>query len=232
MNCSVLLIICGAILVAEHLKVSNAEPLPASSKTAFRTSFRDNANTFVDDVLEKLMQETGALFDPMSLEEYQTGFSQRILLVTFSCQAKLYNGFVTGLKSMHRTGDFYLTNVTNDKQILSGFVGFNNLIAGYSIRLEAIGVAFELPMMATVESANVNLELAMDRTAKKAKFTKYQLELGKIKVSLKNLGPFSWVADPITSFIVNLLRPLLSRIIQVPVRNAVEEAFSNYVPFD
>jgi len=188
---------------------------------------QENVNSYIDEALRNAIKKVGNEYDPMKLADHQTGFSHTVLFVTVSAQAKLHSGSLTGLKSLHRTSNVFLDKYAQ-MRILTGNVGFKNLNFGYTAMLEA-GVKLEVPVTATVESANIQMEAIIDTYQNTAKITKYILSIGKINVKYGNLGILSWISNPLTSFIVNIVRPVIVWAIEIPLKLAFEKELNNYI---
>ena len=52
-------------------------------------------------------------------------------------------------------------------------------------------------------------------------------DIGKLKVHFHGLGPLDWVIDSLGSFIGNLIRDWLSKVLEGPIKDAIQQMLDN-----
>ena len=52
-------------------------------------------------------------------------------------------------------------------------------------------------------------------------------DIGKLKVHFHGLGPLDWVVESLSSFIGNLIRDWLSKVLQGPLKNIIQQMLDN-----
>ena len=89
---------------------------------------------------------------------------------------KLYNGFLSGLSSVHRTADAHLAYDETEWLSVDGGLGFDQLAAGYSLKIEVFGIG---------PHVSAEIDLTGTRAEFQAQISSRTLaiELGKLKVS-------------------------------------------------
>merc|ERR1712142_1137103 len=115
-----------------------------------------NANDYADEILKNLrVKILNKGLDPLILPVKSYEFSKKILLVEVRGSAKVYDGCLKGLSTLHRTGLASMsTNETHVK--VRATIGVNDLVGSYkaaakfmnfgpqftiSIGMESVGVA-------------------------------------------------------------------------------------------
>merc|ERR1711942_250855 len=134
--------------------------LLATGLTAVSAGVIDgNANEYADEILKNLrVRIVNKGLDPLILPVKSFEFSKKILLVEVRGSAKVYDGYLKGLSSLHRTGLASMsTNETHVK--VRATIGVNDLVGSYkaaaqfmnfgpqftiSLGMESVGVAFEV----------------------------------------------------------------------------------------
>ena len=60
------------------------------------------------------------------------------------------------------------------------------------------------------------------------KLTKLKItDIGKLKVHFHGLGPLDWVIDSLGSFIGNLIRDWLSKVLAGPIKDVIQQMLDN-----
>ena len=60
------------------------------------------------------------------------------------------------------------------------------------------------------------------------KLTKLKItDIGKLKVHFHGLGPLDWVIDNLGSFIGNLIRDWLSKVLAGPIKDVIQQMLDN-----
>merc|ERR1711911_120326 len=90
-----------------------------------------NANEYADEILKNLrVRIVNKGLDPLILPVKSYEFSKKILLVEVRGSAKVYDGYLKGLSSLHRTGLASMsTNETHVK--VRATIGVNDLVGSY-----------------------------------------------------------------------------------------------------
>ncbi|KAG8181133.1 hypothetical protein JTE90_000785 [Oedothorax gibbosus] len=93
-----------------------------------------SANEYVDQILsnvQKYVRDNS--LDPMQLPDYATNFSKEVAYITFNGEAKLYDGWLAGISTLHRTDECQLK--TNRTTItVSAHLGLLDLRLAYKGR--------------------------------------------------------------------------------------------------
>merc|ERR1712212_1177483 len=118
-----------------------------------------NANDYADEILKNLrVRIINKGMDPFMLPIKSFEFSKKILLVEVRGSAKVYDGYLKGLSTIHRTGLADMTtNATHVR--VRATIGVNDLYGSYkasakfmnlgpsfgvNIRMQAVGFTFEV----------------------------------------------------------------------------------------
>ncbi|GFR13162.1 mite allergen Lep d 7, partial [Trichonephila clavata] len=90
-----------------------------------------NANEYIDQILfnvQKYVKDHH--LEPMQLPEFTSNFTKEVMYVKVSGEAKLYDGWLAGVSTIHRTDECELrTNKTTIS--VSAHLGLNNLKLAY-----------------------------------------------------------------------------------------------------
>ena len=178
-----------------------------------------NANEYFDRVLANarhLVLDNG--LDPMPLPDED--------ISVIGTGVVLHDGHLDGLSNVHRTGDAVMS-YDGEWLGISAHIGFNGFGAGYSCKIEIIGIGPDVTATATISETSIYVNAKISSQTLKIQLADFNIEdVGKIDVDISGLGIFDWLLEPLTEAIVNLLDGLVVDIINLflepLLRNAIE----------
>ncbi|CAG0888919.1 unnamed protein product [Darwinula stevensoni] len=208
---------------------------------------RSNANDYVDALLENAQEfiiENG--FDNFALPDLIEQFSEEFLWIEWHGEASLTQGFLRGLETIHRTGDATLDTSGNTITIAAN-IGFNVMEAGYRMHVDFMDIGIDLDAAVTIQDVTAyfkrsRLPRLPARSREKAtliigetlEITIDELDVtnqGIINVDFSGLGFLDFLLEALSWIVVNLFGGLIIDAIEGPIKDALENALSEILPF-
>lgn len=182
-------------------------------------SIVDTALFFIRDFINKKD------LNKMSIPDVNQNFEEKILGINTKGYLKTWNGFINGLSSIKRTGDFKMKgDIRKDNFTITGSLGFDNLIAysKYEAKYAKMGPRGHIDVQIGNMAVNFTLSGKLEDLSK---IHVYKCELkvqtlGDIKIKATGLGPINWVVSKIVTSQVNKLK---SETIDEKVQGAIKE---------
>merc|ERR1711931_536414 len=118
-----------------------------------------NANEYADQILKNLrVKILNKGLDPLILPVKAFEFSKKILLVEIRGSAKVYDGYLKGLSTLHRTGLASMsTNATHIN--VRTTIGVNDLVGSYKASAKFMNFGPSFAINLGVESIGVTFEV-------------------------------------------------------------------------
>jgi len=188
-----------------------------------------NANIFLDKLLVNARSEIKKDLDPIKLPEDKASFSKKILFVTVHGEARVYEGWLAGLSTIHRTGNAEMST-SNDEQtmMVSAHLGVSNLKGHY--RAHAKFMSLGPSASATVSVSSVSVRIGVKQSfvpGSKPQLTNFNIErIGGISIHFSGLGPLDWIINLLTNLVGNLVKGAISNAIEKPLRSLIAEKLS------
>lgn len=184
-----------------------------------------NANDYADEILKNLrvrIQNNG--LDPLILPVKSYEFSKKVLLVTVRGSAKVYDGYLKGLSTLHRTGLASMnTNATH--VTIRTTIGVNDLIGSYkasakfmnfgpsfgiNLNMESVGITFEVVQATQPGSRPLLLSFAV-------------VDLGEIKAVVdSDLHILDFFVNKFNNFVINLVKDFVVTALEIPLKKLVQ----------
>lgn len=188
-----------------------------------------NSDKFVDLILvgaRELIKDQG--LDPAELPDAIAKFSKTILGIKIWGSAKVWKGSFSGLSTITRTGPTSL-EPKDDKLHLTANIGIKNAKSGYSASAEFMSIGVKAKASVDIRDIDVFLSAQVPISpGAHLKLTELKItDIGKLKVHFHGLGPLDWVVESLGGFIGNLIRNWLSKVLQGPLKNIIQQMLDN-----
>merc|ERR1711887_440538 len=184
-----------------------------------------NANEYADEILKNLrVRILNKGLDPLILPVKSFEFSKKVLLVEVRGSAKVYDGYLKGLSTIHRTGLADMTtNATHVR--VRATIGVNDLYGSYkaSAKFMNLGPSFGLNL--AMESVGITFEVvqATQKGSRPHLLSFAIVDLGEITTEIDgNLGILDFFLNKFNNFVVNLLKDFVVTALEFPLKKLVQ----------
>lgn len=194
-----------------------------------------NANEFIDHMIS-MARPTLAEKDPLTLPEARHGFEKKILGITVHGEAKIYDGFLAGIQTIHRTGDSEMNQSPDMTSLqISAHMGMSNLHGHYRMHAKFmnIGPTGEVSLKVSMVSCEIKVKVDLSTGKPKAVLETFDItHIGKIDVYFDGLGPLDWLINPLGGWIINLVKHKIADAIEGPVKAIIQSKMDSIdMPF-
>jgi len=143
-----------------------------------------------------------------------------------NAQLEVYNGELTGLSSLHRTGTATMDRVA-DWAFLYANIGVKEIKAHYTGSLEVGNTGPVVEIDASIAEIAVYLVARADVYEWKFDFDQFEItEFGHIDVTVDGLGLFDYMLGPITEAVANSLHDTIVNLLETTVKEAIQQALN------
>jgi len=194
----------------------------------FTNGLCQNMNSYVDEVLANLIQVEGHNLDPFSLPNLSTGFSKKVVFVNVHGSANLNSGYVNGLRSIHRAGDFSLNHVGDEKYQLVGDIGVRQLYCQYRANAGFMGINVGATLKANVGFIRIRTTVAVDLASNSKQITNFDLNMSGMDIKVDGLGPLDWILNTVVGFARGRIQDLIQDKLRGPVRDALQNELNKF----
>ncbi|PRD31993.1 UNVERIFIED_CONTAM: Zan [Trichonephila clavipes] len=186
-------------------------------------------NKFIDDLLHDMLEENGHEYDPYRLEDSVVGFSKKVAFVNVSGEAKLHNGYITGLNSLHRP-EHCTVEDEDGKLLVKADLGAGVLDFYYDGTVKFMNFGPTITLHAELAYLEIHMEFTVDsKTGRDGELKKFVIDDMKgMKMSITGLGPMNWAANYIIGGVTSIFQGFLRNFMQKKVRNHIAERLPRY----
>lgn len=191
--------------------------------------FDDTANNYVDRLMENLrphIQQNN--LDPIGIPDQRADFSKKVLLITISGSARIFNGRAFGLSTIHRAGNCDIsaegTNVA-----VGCVIGIDGIRGNFDARAEFMSIGVNAGIAFVVPRIRVSIRVAANLTpGSKPSLQHFSIvEVAAIGVSVSGLGPLDWILTPVANIVVNAVKHHIVAAIESPIRQELSNVLGN-----
>ncbi|XP_050733517.1 uncharacterized protein LOC127007045 [Eriocheir sinensis] len=190
----------------------------------------ESLNHYMDlvmDNLQVIIMENG--LDPVALPNTSMGFSDVVLGVEWHGEASLYDGWLRGLATIHRSvdADFIRNSEGRILGIQTG-LAIGDMEAHYVCLAKFMDLGPIVNVFVEVHGADVYFEAVLDPV--ECKFRAEVLEvtdLGKINVTIEDLGALGWIIASLIDFVMIFIGGFISNIVETVIKDLTNSALDN-----
>merc|ERR1712168_1227976 len=189
-----------------------------------------NANEYADVILKNLrVRIVNKGLDPLILPVKSFEFSKKILLVEVRGSAKVYDGYLKGLSTLHRTGLASMsTNATHIN--VRTTIGVNDLVGSYKASAKFMNFGPQFNILLGMESVGVAFEVvqATQKGSKPQLLSFAIVDLGEIKAEIDgNLAILDFFVNKFNNFVINLVKNFVVTALELPLKKLVQNVLDN-----
>lgn len=183
-----------------------------------------NANAYLDEVLAELRQvlyQTPGI-DPKTLPDAYTEIS--------GGHAAIYNGWLIGLSSIHRSADATL-DYGGRYITFNGSAGYSNMQAGYKVQVEVWGTGVNAEAFALIRSLDFFFSFKIDVLSGEVTVNDFNIyNIGQIDIEINGLAPFDWAFEAIAELIIRTIKDDLAETISTVILELLRQAVESNPP--
>jgi len=189
-----------------------------------------DANDYADEILKNLrvaMMNTG--LDPLMLPIKSFEFTKKVLGMELRGSAKVYDGSLKGLSTIHRTGLASMTKADNSTTIRAT-VGVNGLVGKYkaSAKFMNIGPAFGVNIL--TESVGITFEVEKPKAegARPTLLNFAIVDLGQITTEIDgNLNILNFILNKFNNFVISIVKDTVALALGPPIKLLLQEILNS-----
>jgi len=185
-----------------------------------------NANEYADEILKNLrvaMINTG--LDPLMLPIKSLEFSKKVLGMELRGSAKVYDGYLKGLSTIHRTGLASMTQGANGTRIRAT-VGVNDLAGSYkaSAKFMNIGPSFGVKIRMQAVGFTFEVEKPLAKDARPTLLNFAIVDLGAIETEIDgDLNILNFILNKFNNFVISIVKDVVALALGPPMKIILQE---------
>ncbi|GIY34241.1 uncharacterized protein CDAR_33111 [Caerostris darwini] len=184
---------------------------------------------YIDDLLDEMIEQNGHEYDPYILEDSVIGFSKKIVFVNVSGEAKLHNGYITGLKSLHRP-EHCSVEEEDGELLVKADLGAGVLNFHYDGTVKFMNFGPTITVHGELHYLETHMEFTVDaKTGRNGELKKFVIDDMKgMKITVTGLGPMNWAMNYIISGVTTIFQGFIRNFMQKKIRSHIAERLPNY----
>ncbi|XP_013775127.1 uncharacterized protein LOC106459993 [Limulus polyphemus] len=215
--------------ILEEIRESLREELNTQLHHIPEGFINSGSTTIFDDTLRRVsMHLKQNNMDPFSLPDHKEVFQKKLLFFLLHGEARIFNGILSGLSTLHRTGDVLIT-YENNAVIVEVNIGFSNLTGDYNWSAKLMGIGPNGHASLSIRSISVYLRVRQElQTGSKPVIKAFKIaNIRHLWVDVQGLGTMDLVLQIIVNLITNSLKMTIADAITGPVQKAVQQELNS-----
>lgn len=179
-------------------------------------------DSYIDKMLEDMFNSREEVYDPYDLEDSAIRFHRKVTFVNITGEAKLHDGYIKGLSTLHRVKPCSLYNEDN-KLSIRAELGAGELEFHYKGSVKFMNFGPTITVSGILPYIEVVIEFKMNsKTGRDGKLTKFVIaDMRGMELHIYGLGPINWAVNSIISGVTKIFRR--------QVRNCMEHKIEKHI---
>merc|ERR1712228_173788 len=181
-----------------------------------------NANEYADEIFKNLrVRILNKGLDPLILPVKSFEFSKKILLVEVRGSAKVYDGYLKGLSTLHRTGLASMsTNATHVH--VRATIGVNDLVGSYKASAKFMNIGPSFAVNLAVDSVGIAFDVVqpIQKGSRPTLLSFGIVDLGRINAEVD--GSLN-ILDFIINKFNNIVKDVVVVALEIPLKKLVQD---------
>merc|ERR1712228_974507 len=171
-----------------------------------------NANEYADEILKNLrVRIVNKGLDPLILPVKSFEFSKKILLVEVRGSAKVYDGYLKGLSTLHRTGLASMsTNATHVH--VRATIGVNDLVGSYKASAKFMNIGPSFAVNLAVDSVGIAFDVVqpIQKGSRPTLLSFGIVDLGRINAEVDgSLNILDFIINKFNNFVIDIVKDVV-----------------------
>jgi hypothetical protein len=185
---------------------------------------RADTSSYVDIALASLRQYMVAnCLNRIPLDNQTEKFSERFLGVTWHGEAALYDGVLTGLETIHRSGPANL-NLEETDIVFDAELEVNDAGLEYSMLAKFMGLGPTATVIGNLESIRVYVKCRVFGGFSNVTLDEFKvLDLGQLSIDVYGLGVLGFITEIIGNALGNSLGVVVAKLLENTIKSMLNE---------
>lgn len=193
----------------------------------FNLILGESCNEYVDKVLNDAKQDKEIFQDPYVIPEKSVGVSRKILLVNYTGEASIYDGYIFGMSTLHRDGDVVVDKKKDTH--LKVWLGAGELSMKCSGKVKLMGHGPSVTVEAVIKYVNMKMDLVPNENSN-PKVVNFKIEDVKgTEVKVKGLGPLNFFMNRYIEIVGKMFHKLIQSAIEKRLKTLMAKKLKDYV---
>ncbi|XP_054708977.1 uncharacterized protein LOC129218681 [Uloborus diversus] len=189
----------------------------------------ERGDKYVDKLLYQMFVDSDEEYDPYRIDDSRIGFHRQVAFVNVSGEAKLYDGYIKNLKTLHRPEHCKLRE-EGDRLNVAADLGAGVLHFHYSGTVKFMNWGPSVSVEGELAYIEVHMEFSVDsKTGRKGRLEKFVIDdMRGMETRITGLGPLTWAMSPIVNGVAKLFKGYLQNFLEKKVKNHLAKYIPNY----
>lgn len=184
-------------------------------------------NEYVDGILRDLKEDKEYFQDPYEIEEKTVAISKKVLLINYTGEAKIYDGDIYGMSSLHRDGEVVIDKKKNTH--LKIWLGAGELNLKCSGKVKLMGHGPDVNIDAKIVYVNMKLDIVPTDKGTNPKVSNFNIEDVKgLEVKTSGLGPLNFFLNSYIKILGGLFRKLIHANCETKLKTFLAKKLKKY----
>ncbi|GBM32257.1 hypothetical protein AVEN_191199-1 [Araneus ventricosus] len=184
----------------------------------------ESCNEYVDTLLNNIVVGQADILDPYHINDSIISFQKKVVFVDFRGEAKLSEGYITGISSLSRTEPCSLSFEKGRYKLSTSF-RTNALFFNFTGSVKVMNMGPEIFVRGNSSSAFVTMAFSLNATTgKEALLEEFKLQyVTDMRVWTDGLKLLSWMGDPLRNSAAMFFKNSVKKLTEVVIGSSIND---------
>ncbi|XP_042900126.1 uncharacterized protein [Parasteatoda tepidariorum] len=194
-----------------------------SSKTGGYKQAILSCNDYIDSMIQEVLEENGDYFDPHPINESLLTFHKKVVFIDFKGEAKLTEGYISGLRNLHRVSSCSLS-FEQGRLKVSAKLEIEKMFFNFTGSVKAININKAVSVKGDTSKVLVSTTISLDAEGKESVLESLNVDyISNITVGVEGMKFLGWMEETTKVSIGQFFKALTEKLVEVQMRRLAEE---------
>ncbi|KAG8198361.1 hypothetical protein JTE90_021609 [Oedothorax gibbosus] len=188
---------------------------------------QEACNEYVDKILRDLKEDKEIFQDPYQIPEKTVEVHKKVLLINYTGEASIYDGYVYGLQTLHRDGDVIVDK--QKKTHLKVYLGAGELKLQGSGKIKLMGHGPNVKINAKIVFVSMALDIVPSDDGTNPKIANFKVQDVKgMEVKVSGMGPLNFFLNNYVKVVGRMFRNMVKSSIEGKLKVFLAKKIKDY----
>lgn len=184
-------------------------------------------NDYVDGVLNDMKADKEIFQDPYKIPEKAIEFNRKVVFVNYTGEARLYDGYIFGMSSLHRESDVVVDK--NKRTHLKIWVGGGELKMQCRGKVKLMGHGPQVKVDAKVAYVSMKMDVVPTKAGSNPKIQNLKIESVKgLEVEVSEMGPLKFFVNQFIKVMGTAFKNLIKNAMETRLKAFMDKKIKEY----
>ncbi|XP_015924502.2 uncharacterized protein [Parasteatoda tepidariorum] len=182
-----------------------------------------SCNNYIDSMIQDVLEENGDYFDPHPINESLLTFHKKVVFIDFKGEAKLTEGYISGLRNLHRVSSCYLS-FEQGRLKVSAELEIEKMFFNFTGSVKAININKAVSGKGVTSKVFLSTGISLDAGGKESILEDLNVDyISNMTLEVEGMRFLGWMEEPTKTNVALFFKALTEKLVEVQMKTLMME---------